>query len=333
LDYHTEVKTSTDWINENLGVYGKKVKVLQWSGNCRPPKPALVEAKKANLLNINGGDSRFDLKFNSFTNVAPLYKTVNSHIQIYSTNANENLYTNLWEGPFSGFVDVIQTFRKTEKPFRFRPINIYYHFYSAAKVASLLALKKVYEWTSTQKVAPVYTSEYLKIVDGFINTRIEQRDDNHFIISNYQALRTFRMLDEHRYPDLEKSRNIIGWEHFQGNLYLYLGSEKKTVLRLSDKKSRLPYVVSSNSKINNFSRLKSFVNLELSQNLKSSTIIGNMRKNRKYKLKIELLHAPRSIQKTSANIQIREMEVKSNEKGEINIIIPGIGKYRVEIRT
>ena len=52
---------------------------------------------------------------------------------------NENVYTNDWTGPFYGFRDVIDTFRMTGEPRRLKPINLYYHTYSASKVAALKA--------------------------------------------------------------------------------------------------------------------------------------------------------------------------------------------------
>jgi hypothetical protein len=38
----------------------------------------------------------------------------------------------------------------TEKPYRIKPINIYYHFYSGSKLAAFNALKEVYDWAIKQ---------------------------------------------------------------------------------------------------------------------------------------------------------------------------------------
>ncbi len=66
--------------------------------------------------------------------------------QVFATNQNENIYTNLWHGPYYGFERVIETYELTEKPYRFKAVNIYYHSYSGTKVASLRALRKVYDY-------------------------------------------------------------------------------------------------------------------------------------------------------------------------------------------
>src|SRR5204862_449411 len=80
---------------------------------------------------------------------------------------NENVYTNLWTGPFYGYERAIETFELTERPYRLKPINIYYHAYSASKRASLSALDKVYQWALSQPVMNLYASEYVQKVLDF----------------------------------------------------------------------------------------------------------------------------------------------------------------------
>src|SRR4029453_5395461 len=87
--------------------------------------------------NINGGDTMLDREWPSYTRVAPLMRPVGSHWQNYTSASNENVYTNLWKGPFYGFRNVLETFRRTEHPRRVTPVNVYYHYYSAERVAGL----------------------------------------------------------------------------------------------------------------------------------------------------------------------------------------------------
>ena len=89
------------------------------------------------------------------------------YLQVYAPITNENIYTNLWRGPFYGFERAIETFEMTDKPRRIKPVGIYYHVYSASKQAGLKALHKVYAWALTHPLHPVYTSEFIAKVKDF----------------------------------------------------------------------------------------------------------------------------------------------------------------------
>ena len=67
-------------------------------------------------------------------------------LQVYAPVINENVYTNLWTGPYYGFRRVLETFALTESPRRLKPIDVYYHFYSGAKVAGQQAWAEVYDF-------------------------------------------------------------------------------------------------------------------------------------------------------------------------------------------
>jgi len=172
MSYDKEVIGSLDYINKNLMPKEKKARTLLWSGSCMPPLAAFQFLDGYNYLNMNGGDGKFDGPNASYTGLSPLYRNVGGYIQVYSSNANENLYTNLWEGPYSGFREVIEAFKNTEKPIRVRPINIYYHFYSGERVSSIKALKETYDYALSQKINPIFPTRYIQMVHGWINTVI-----------------------------------------------------------------------------------------------------------------------------------------------------------------
>ena len=83
-------------------------------------------------MNMNGGFTTISKAEPSLTLVAPLGIMKGDYYQIYAPMQNENVYTNLWNGPFYGFERVIETFEMTDKPLRFKPVNIYYHAYIAS---------------------------------------------------------------------------------------------------------------------------------------------------------------------------------------------------------
>ena len=106
---------------------------------------------------------------------------------------------------------MIETFEMTETPHRFKPINIYYHVYAASKVASLNALKKVYQYAMAQPVTPVYASEYIRKVLDF-ETMVLARDlpSDEVIVRGDGSLRTLRVDPDGRLPDLRASDGIAG---------------------------------------------------------------------------------------------------------------------------
>ena len=224
-----EIEGSVDYINENLLPSEKKVKVYQWSGDCEPPGEAIALTDQIGVENINRGDSRFDRLVSSYTGIASLVRQVNSRIQVHTSNANENIYTNGWLRPFWGFKHVIETFRQTEipdnpkfKPRRLAPINIYYHFYIAERKVGLQSLKDVYDYVAKQPVIPIFTSDYIKGVKGFLSGEVFRLDDNGWAFKNYGLCRTVRFDDKKKFPDLTRSRGVIGFNRWQDYLYVHL---------------------------------------------------------------------------------------------------------------
>ena len=164
LDLNREIGGSIDYINRVLSP-NKPVKMLLWSGDCQAPPEALKLTDAAGVLNMNGGDTLITRSNPSWTAIAPLgVHKADGTFQVFATNQNENVYTNLWHGPFYGYERVIETWEMTDRPYRFKPVNIYYHSYSGTKVASLKALRKAYDYALTQNLLPVHSTDYVRKV-------------------------------------------------------------------------------------------------------------------------------------------------------------------------
>src|SRR5207302_1296173 len=138
------------YMEERLLPPGKRVRLFQWSGSTRVTEEAIAVLDRLGVPNINGGDTMRDREWPSYTHVAPLMRQVGRRWQTYTSASNENLYTHLWTGPFYGFRHVIETYENTERPRRVAPVNVYYHYYSGERVASLAALQYVHEWVLRQ---------------------------------------------------------------------------------------------------------------------------------------------------------------------------------------
>ena len=251
LDYKREIQESITFINKNLVPTNKKAKIILWSGSCRPPAEALQVAQENNYLNMNGGDSRMDRFFPSYSGLSPLYRKLENKLQVYSANGNENIYTNLWEGPYEGFSKVIDTFRNTESPIRIRPVNIYYHFYSGEYLASLEALKAVYDWVQKQNYNPIFASDYIQMVQDFESAKISEIRPEVFEIENQGKIRTVKFKTK-LYPDYKNSKNIIGHQFFQNYLWIYLGSDTHSKISLTGNRATTPHLISSVGIIDSF---------------------------------------------------------------------------------
>jgi hypothetical protein len=270
FNINKEITGSVEYINRLLPE-GKKIGLLQWSGDTSPSAQTLRLTRKAGLLNINGGDSRLDTLYPSYSYVAPIGVVVEGERQIYSSNSNENTYTDLWSDKFFGFRYLLSTVRNTETPMRISPFNIYYHSYSAEKNASLNALKQNIGFAMTQPVIPLFTSDYTKIADGFYTTNITALGKDRWQIEGRGALQTIRF--DHattRGVDWRSSRGVIGQKHYQGSLYVFLQpSQKPAIIALKYLKKMAyplhaphPYLLSSRWKIHTWRAQRNTLEME-----------------------------------------------------------------------
>ncbi|MBF0252625.1 MAG: hypothetical protein HQL29_02315 [Candidatus Omnitrophica bacterium] len=256
-----EINEAADFLNIEIAPRGKKAKVYQWTGDCAPGEDAIKQTREAGLLNINGGDTRFDSFRNSYTSVAPLLRQKGKEKQVYTSNANENIYTNLWTGPFYGFKNVIETIKNTEKPEkedpvfrRLTPINIYYHFYSGERQQALDALKEAYDYSLNENIIPIFTSEYLKVVEGFFSGKLFTTDEGAWRFENYGECRTIRVNKEQGYPDIERSKNILGYSKWEQFIYVHLADGNLAELFFKkDDNGNIPFLVEASTVIKDVS--------------------------------------------------------------------------------
>ncbi|HUQ25408.1 MAG TPA: bifunctional glycoside hydrolase 114/ polysaccharide deacetylase family protein [Burkholderiales bacterium] len=190
-DPREEVRGSAEYIDKVLAPAGKRTRVFLWTGDCNPDELPLDEAARLGLLNMNGGDTLITRADPTLTSVAPLGIPRGAFFQVYAPNQNENVYTRLWRGRYYGYERAIETFELTEAPRRLKPVNIYYHTYSATKTASLTALHKVYRWALAQDLHPVYASEYVERVLDF-NRAVIARTAEGWRVRGMRTLRNLR---------------------------------------------------------------------------------------------------------------------------------------------
>jgi hypothetical protein len=200
------------------------VKIVQWSGDCQPPDVAVRMAWQAGVVNINGGDTTITRSSPSWTDIAPLgIDKGPGAYQVFAPNQNENVYTNDWTGPFYGFDRLIETLQMTENPYRFKPINLYYHMYSGTKLAALKALKKVYDYALSQPVFPIYSTEYVAKVLDFRDMAVARDVDagDAWVVRGNGDLRELRWMAPGA-PRLADAQGVVGYDRAAGGTYIHL---------------------------------------------------------------------------------------------------------------
>lgn len=245
-----EVKGSIDFINKYLSLKDKRVRVLLWSGDCLPPRKAVRMCYDLHVYNVNGGDTTINNKSPFLENVSPLGLDLNGYFQVYAPIQNEDVYTNLWHDHY-GYINVISTFKLTDKPRRLKPLGIYYHFYSGQYLSSLKALKKVYNYALSQEVLPIYLSEYAQRVLEFRGAAICINNST-IVIRDGGTLKTLRLPKRFGYPDISRSKGVVGYKEINGETYILLDNsgDYRIVLKKQDKNKFI--LKDSNGIVRNF---------------------------------------------------------------------------------
>jgi hypothetical protein len=248
-----EIDDSIRYINGLLPA-GKRVQLMQWSGDTMPSEQAIAAARAAGVQNLNGGDTRFDPEFYSYAWVAPLARQVESQRQIYASNSNENTYTELWSDRFFGFKYLTETLKNTETPVRVKPHNIYFHMYSGEKLPSLLAVQANYRYARKQEVAPITAATYAAIVEGFYTARIIRLAKDRWRIEDRGALQTIRFDRPLGLSvDFSRSSGVLGQRLYQDSLYIALDpADPAPVLALGNVPAPGPYLSHARWQISGF---------------------------------------------------------------------------------
>ncbi|QFT83372.1 hypothetical protein FIU88_00135 [Halomonas sp. THAF12] len=244
-----EIAGATAYINDHLAPPDKSVSVVLWSGNALPPEEALAHAERIGLRNMNGGNTHITDSFPTLTRVSPMLRPQGDYLQVYAPQTNENIYTNHMRGPLWGYRRVIETYRLTDRPRRLKPIDIYYHFYSAASPAALKALQQVYDYVSTQETLPVYTSTWSDVASQWYDLGIARRLDGGWQIRAATRLRTLRLPRALGWPDLAASRGVAGVRDTDTGRYVALSGAGDSLLQLSPRPPETPHLRLANGRI------------------------------------------------------------------------------------
>ncbi len=249
IDLEREIKGSLDYIQSTL-TPEKPPKIMLWSGNCRPCLEALQIAADFGVENMNGGDTILSRRFPGITCVAPKLVSQKGLLQIYASNQNEFYYTDGWVGPYNhGFSKVVQTFEMTDEDRRLKPVNVYYHFYSADRDGGLNAIKEIYAWCQERPLHGLTAWEYAKMVRDSHFTKVFETGPGRWTVVNRGEATTMRLPLEYGVPDLAESVGITGFNRVRDWLFIHTDGSQRVELVMSDSEPNQPYLRTSTSPI------------------------------------------------------------------------------------
>jgi polysaccharide biosynthesis protein PelA len=241
-----EVRASVEFIERYLLPEGKRCGVMLWSGNCVPPPEAIDEADKMGVLNINGGDFRWDALHDSIGYVTAWGRLVDGYLQVYCGAPNEVIYEGFFDDVPSSFRHVDKTIERTGTGRILKPADIYLHHYSAERPARLRTVRRLLErWGQKERTAPVFASTYIKAVRSALLTARMLRTREGFQFRDFGDCRTVRIDNETREVDFARSPGILGAYRQDGSLYLHLSASDAEVV-LVPKAAPAPHVLEAN---------------------------------------------------------------------------------------
>lgn len=328
-----EIQGSCDYIT-SYAPAAKKTEIILWSGDTSPFPKALELAVKAGVQNMNGGDTRFDEEKNSYAFVSPKGKYVTSPYsgkklwQVYTSSANETIYTRTWRERFYSYRKLVDTFENTESPIRINPLNIYYHTYIGEKEASLQALIDNLEYVRARPFCPISASHYAKIVQSFYKVKVIPDGGEGWIFKDRGDLQTIRF-DKAvlKGVDFNRSEGVLGQRHFQGSLYVFLDpsikSPKVVLKEIQAIGAEAPepsaYLIESHWPLRDLNVSNEAITFTSSGYGKGS-MTWKVPKSGVYSIKVRRGEAP-----------VHETQAKTNEQQELNFSLPVDAIVPVEI--
>jgi hypothetical protein len=208
---------------EDLAPEGKHATLYLWSGGAEPFEAAIAGTRRLGLRNLNGGDSRFDADFPSISYLSPISRLAGAERQIYAGNANDYIYMTDGSGREHGFLHLEETIKRTERPRRLKPINVYYHMYAGERAAQLAGVRHHLDAARQSSVTPIAASHYAAIADGFFSTGITALGNESWLVQHRGSLQTLRFDDAAALAvDFTRSVGVIGQRRKGASLYVAL---------------------------------------------------------------------------------------------------------------
>lgn len=252
IDLTKEIDSSVDYINKYIASPRKSIKIFLWPGFGNPTKEGLEKVYKLKIKNINGGWNVVrSCRHDPLCFLPPYTYKLGNYVQYNSRSLNESSFSRkpAKESRFSKIIDV---FTKTDNSNFTLPINLYFHWYSGNNENNLMELIKVLNWVSKQDITPLFTTEYVELMEDFLYAQIFE-DKKGYVIKNKGNIRTIRFDNCNKHINFKKSKNIIGYCHRKNNLYVFFNEGKNHRIELQDGEPNASYLRNANRVIKNWS--------------------------------------------------------------------------------
>ncbi len=201
---------------------GKSLTLYQWTGDASPGEAALAATRRAGLLTINGGASRFDADYPSVAHLAPLARPVGAERQIYAGGPDERESTKAWRPITAALRGLDEILVRTDWPRRLKPVNLHYHLASLANPEALSLIRGHVAALRTAEVTPVPASLYAAMAEGFFTTTVTPMNGGGWRVANRGAIETLRLDAPSGRIDLALSRGVLGQRRRGDALYIAL---------------------------------------------------------------------------------------------------------------
>ena len=218
---------------------GRPVSVFLWTGDAVPGPRSVGLLRRAGIRAMNGGYEIPTRDHPSVALVSPRARPLldpergdrwgEVGLQVYAPILNENVLTRGWTGPFWGYRRVRETFDITGRPRRLTPIGIYYHFFSATKVAGLTALDEVYADARARDPFPVFASTWIAKVEQTRRSVVARHLHGGWTIDRVDRVRTLRAPSAGRI-DLGRSLGVVGDHHTPVGRFVDLDGRRRVHL-------------------------------------------------------------------------------------------------------
>jgi hypothetical protein len=172
---------------------------------------------------------------------------------------------------------VLETFAMTDKPIRFKPMDIYYHMFTGTKYASMKALQQIFDTVLKQPVTPVFTSEYARKVLDWLDTSIYQEPgSNVWVVRNEANLRTVR-LPAGKVPDMSNATGVAGYLPGPGGTYVHLTGDGTARFAVIDQSAArpVPYLAEANGMLDHFVRTRNGFSFDLRSHIAPMFRVAN----------------------------------------------------------
>jgi polysaccharide biosynthesis protein PelA len=286
-DNKYEIINSIDFTNQLVKPANKQTKVLLWSGMTNPTEESLALCDAMGVTNMNGGDPVYDSIHPNQIGVSPLYRVVGGRYQFHTCAAGDFYYTGAWTRDYDGMKRLVEYFKYTEEPRRLRAMNLYYHFYLAERELGIQGLKIAMDYVIGQRPAPMFVSNYVDIVKDMIVSKLGTDEQGNIVVANTGAMRTLRMDNQPKVPDLARSQGVLGYQRTGNRLYIHLDDSAVHRIAMGDKPAanRL-YVERASHYVNQWKPAGNDVSFALKGTGPASFTLAGMGQNTPYKVSV-----------------------------------------------